>query len=534
MQKLYVNGSILTMNEDNLYCEALLTKDGHIQSVGSRKDLEALAESDCQMVDLKGACLMPSFIDPHSHLTQFACTLRAVHLKGCTSIADMQERIRAYIKENQVKPGETVYGFGYDHNELEEHRHPNRWDLDAASSEHPIVVSNANLHVGALNSLGLEAFGLDDSSVNPEGGAYGRDEQGHLTGYLEETAFMRPTGRNNRCAYWELMTLDGVEKYVEEAMRIYASYGITTAQEGNAHKGELELLERLSKENRLPLDMVAYADILTERETVTTRKDLETYKNHFRIGGYKLFLDGSPQGKTAWLSKPYENSGDYCGYPNYTDEQVDALVQQALDDNKQILIHCNGDAASQQMLNAFHHSRQKKTDTRPVMIHCQTLRPDQLPQLTEIGMLPSFFVVHVHQWGDVHYVNLGKERAENISCAGDALKEGLSISFHQDTPVLQPDMITTIWTAVNRLTQSGRCLGEHQRIPVLEALKAVTINAAYQYFEEDSKGTLDPGKLADMVILSTNPLEVDPMDIRNIQVLETIKEGTTIYKKDLA
>lgn len=524
MQKLFYNGDILTMNEDNLYSEAVLIKDGVIQAVGTLKDLQNKADASCEKVDLQGKCLMPSFIDAHSHMLQFANTLKFVPLKDCKNVADIQKEIRNYIEEKNVAPGEWVMGFGYDHNALAEHRHPNRIELDAASGDHPVILAHASFHMGVLNTLALEKYGLDDDVKNPDGGTYGRDEDGRLNGYMEENAFMRGPGER-------VMGLENIDAYAVEAQKIYASYGITTAQEGFAHKSDVDIYERLGKNKQMLLDMVAYVDIKGDSPMVRERTDLNNYQNHFRIGGYKIFLDGSPQGRTAWMSKPYEGSEDYCGYPIYKDEEVDGYVQQALDEHRQLLIHCNGDAASQQMLNAFHHSRQKTTDTRPVMVHSQTLRPDQLPQLTQTGIMPSFFVAHVYYWGDTHLVNFGKERAENISCTNSALKEGLTFTFHQDTPVIAPNMLESVWVAVNRITKDGVHLGAHQCISVMEALKAVTINAAYQYFEENRKGTLEDGKLADMIILDKNPLKVDPMEIRNIQVLTTMKEGNVIFQK---
>lgn len=524
MQTLYTNGTILTMKEENLYSEALLIKDGIIQAVGTKKDLETMCDTECEHIDLHGTCLMPSFIDAHSHMLQFANTLKFIPLKNCMCVADIQKKIKRYIEEKQIADGEWVLGFGYDHNALAEHRHPTCQELDAASDRHPIILAHSSFHMGVLNSLALQMYGLDDSVEDPEGGSYGRNEEGHLNGYMEEVTFMRGPGER-------AMSLDNIDDYAVEAQKIYASFGITTAQEGFAHQSEVDIYERLGKNDKMLLDMVAYVDIAKASDVVRNRDDLKEYKQHFRIGGYKLFLDGSPQGKTAWMSKPYENSGDYCGYPIYTDEQVDGYVQQALDEHRQLLVHCNGDAASQQMLNGFHNSKQKTTDTRPVMVHSQTLRPDQLPQLKETGVMPSYFVAHVYHWGDVHLVNFGKQRAENISCTASALENDIIFTFHQDTPVILPDMLETVWAAVNRLTKDGIVLGEHQCISVFEALKAVTINAAYQYFEEDKKGTLEAGKLADLVILSEDPLKCEPIKIRDIQVMETIKEGQSIYVK---
>lgn len=524
MQKLFYNGDIVTMNEDSLYAEALLIQDGHIQAVGSLAEVEQQCEADCERVDLKGRCLLPSFIDAHSHMLQFANTLKFVPLKNCKSVADVQAEITKYIKEKKPAAKEYVMGFGYDHNALQEHRHPTRQELDAVSEGHPIIIAHSSFHMGVLNTLALEDYGLTDDIKDPEGGSYGRDEESHLNGFLEEVTFMRGPGE-------KVMSLDNIDDYALEAQKIYASFGITTAQEGFAHNSDVKIYEHLGESGKLLLDMVAYVDIVEDSATVQNRKDLLDYKNHFRIGGYKLFLDGSPQGKTAWMSKPYENSGEYCGYPIYEDKDVDRYVQQSLDEHRQLLVHCNGDAASQQMLNAFHHSRQKKADTRPVMVHSQTLRPDQLPQLVETGVMPSFFVAHVYHWGDVHLVNFGQQRAENISCTNSALQQQITFTFHQDTPVILPDMLESVWTAVNRITKNGVELGKHQRISVLEALKAVTKNAAYQYFEEDKKGTLDAGKYADLVILDQNPLKVDAMDIRNIKVDCTMKEGKVIFER---
>lgn len=388
----------------------------------------------------------------------------------------------------------------------------------------PIIIAHASFHLGVLNTKALEQYHIDDGVKDPEGGSYGRDADGHLNGYMEEIAFMRGPAER-------VMRVDHMDDYAYKAQQIYASYGITTAQEGFAYASDISIYKHLGETNKMLLDVVAYVDIVNNAEVVQKRLDLKTYKHHFRIGGYKLFLDGSPQGKTAWMSKPYENSGNYCGYPTYEDKDVDAYVQTALDYNTQLLIHCNGDAASQQMLNAFHHSKQKRTHTRPVMVHCQTLRPDQLPQLKDIGILPTFFVAHVYYWGDVHLLNLGKERAENISCVKSAVDEGLSLTFHQDTPVIMPNMLETIWIATNRITKQGVPLGTHQCVPVIEALKAVTINAAYQYAEEDKKGSIEKGKLADLMILDKNPLKVETLAIKDIQVMKTYKEGTLIFEK---
>ncbi|MEG2389226.1 MAG: amidohydrolase family protein, partial [Clostridia bacterium] len=202
--------------------------------------------------------------------------------------------------------------------------------------------------------------------------------------------------------------------------------------------------------------------------------------------------------------------------------------------NIQILAHCNGDAAAAQYLNAVGQVAAENPhmkDLKPVMIHAQLLGRDQLAQMAALGMIPSFFVAHILHWGDIHEKNFGFDRAQFISPARSALDAGVTFTFHQDAPVIEPDMLETVSCAVNRRTKSGVLLGETERISPLEALRAVTINAAYQYGEEDRKGSIKPGKNADFVILSGNPLTVPPEEIGEINLLETIKNGNSVYRR---
>lgn len=257
------------------------------------------------------------------------------------------------------------------------------------------------------------------------------------------------------------------------------------------------------------------------------------YQNRLKIGGYKLILDGSPQGRSAWMSQPYVGGPEgYCGYPWLPDDVVHNYLSTAVKEKRQILVHCNGDAASEQFITAYEKAFREndcKEDLRPVMIHCQTVRDDQLDRMVRLSMLASIFVGHVWYWGDVHVKNLGAERGNRISPVKSALEREAVVNFHQDTPVTKPDMLHSVWCAVNRISRSGNIIGKEQAVSVYEALRAVTINAAYQYFEEATKGSIEIGKRADLVILDRSPLEVEPIEIRNIQVLETIKDGRSIF-----
>ena len=469
MKKLFYNGTILTMEKAG--CEAVLIEDGRIAALGAPDELKASAGEDCEWVDLQGRCLMPAFIDGHSHLMQFANSLKLVPLSGCKSIAEVQENFRAYMAEKKVGPDDWVLGFGYDQNQLAEKRHLVREDLEAISTTNPIIVCHASYHMGTMNGKAMEYYGVHEGIEDPVGGAYGRDEQGRLTGYAEEAAYM--SGPYNK-----IMSLDNADDYLEAAQDVYIRNGITTVQEGIITEPGIQMFQQAGQKGQLKVDVVAYVDLAKSADSIPKHPELKQYDHRLRLGGYKLFLDGSPQGKTAWMSKPYEDSGDYCGYPTLSDDKLDAYVQKALDDGQQLLAHCNGDAAAQQFINGYLHSRQKRTDTRPVMLHCQTLRDDQMPAMVDIGMLASFFVAHVYYWGDIHLKNFGPERGNNISPTGSALKAGLQFTLHQDTPVIPPNMLETVWAAVNRVSKAGVHIGPHQAISVYEALEDVTIHAA--------------------------------------------------------
>ena len=208
-----------------------------------------------------------------------------------------------------------------------------------------------------------------------------------------------------------------------------------------------------------------------------------------------------------------------------------AFLEKAQREGVQIAVHCNGDAAAEQLLRCYEQAFARYgRETRPLMIHAQLLRPDQVPRLKPLGMVASFFVAHVFHWGDVHVQNFGRERASQISPTRTALEQGVVFDFHQDSPVIPPNMVETLWCAVCRRTKSGQVLGENQRLPVGEALRAMTANAAFALFEEQTKGTLSPGKRADLVLLNRNPLTCPPEELRNIQVVETIKDGKPVYR----
>lgn len=530
MRTIYYGGNILTM-ELPLYTEAVLVENGKVQKVGTEKEILSLKTEKDILISLEGRTMLPAFIDAHSHITAIAQTLGLVNLEDVTSFAQIKAKLEEYISMRKPKDGEWIMGFGYDHNFLREKEHPNKFFLDSITDKFPILIMHKSGHMGVLNSNALLKAGVTSETKDPEGGFIRRTAGStEPDGYLEEKAIMMASSKIKK---------PGKEEAVQQlkmAQDIYFKNGITTIQDGLTKQGDWDILRTMADTKEIKADIVSYIDIRENAALLSENISYnQTYQNHLKIGGYKLFLDGSPQGKTAWISKPYlGGEKGYCGYPTYSDEEVEQFIKKAIKENQQIIIHCNGDAAAQQMIDIYEKVQQKegKKDLRPVMIHAQLVREDQLKRMAKLGMIASFFTAHTYYWGDIHLQNLGEERAKKISPASTALRYGVPFTFHQDTPVILPNMIETIWCAVNRISKNGKDMGQAERINVLEALKAITNMAAYQYREEDTKGSIKEGKEADFVILNKNPLETERKKLKEIQVLATIKEGRAVYQAD--
>ena len=525
MNQLYYNGKILTMEDDEI-AEAVLVKDGIIVEVGKYKDI-ANKSHDAEKIDLNGHTMIPAFIDPHSHFSGVANSLLQVPLGETVSVEEIVERIDKYIKTHNLKENEWVLGEGYDNNNFEGKIHPTCEDLDRASKDFPIMIQHESGHVGVFNSKALELLGITIDTPSPKGGLIEKKDN-KLTGYMEENAFthyIREVPFPNE---------EDLFKAYIKAQEKYLSYGITTVQEGFMVEQLIPLYKLLIKDNLLKIDLVGYSEVSSaDKLQANFQNSIMKYNKHFKLGGYKIFLDCSPQARTAWMTTPYLGGDGYYGYGTMDYKDVCNAIREATKRNLQILAHCNGDAAAKQYISAIKEVKSEGYDVsilRPVMIHAQLLRVDQLPEVKEEGIIPSFFIAHIYHWGDVHIKNYGFDRASKISPAGSALKNNICFTFHQDSPVIDPDMIETIHCAVNRITKMGVLLGEDEKISISEALKAVTINAAFQYFEENKKGSIKEGKNADFVILDKNPLEVLSNEIRDIKVLETIKDGNSVFK----
>lgn len=541
---IYYGGDILTM-EGKLptYVEAVAIKRGKIIFTGFKNEAEQFQNEKTEIRDLKGKTLIPGFIDAHSHITMGADALNQANLNpapvgNVSSIADIIEALKNLKERLNAKDGEWLVGSGYDQDFLKEKRHPTSDDLNAAFPSNPVVLLHTSGHMLVANSLALELAGIDANTENPVGGtivrkADGSNEPNGLCQEMAAMAFMpflsKPLPMNQ-----EIRKMVQIQDY-------YASCGITTANDGLSSSDKMKILEATAKKKKFKIDVIALPMFSLANELVGTgRLKWGIYQNRLKYQGLKITVDGSPQGKTAFLTKAYLTPVPGCnhdckGFANLTQTDVNQLFLNCYSNKVQVFSHCNGDAAVDMMIQAHRYAEKKlgkkDKDRRTTIIHSQIMRPDQMIQYKSEGLIPSFFTNHTYYWGDVHLANLGSERASYLSPMKAAFDSGIPCTNHTDYTVTPMDQFFLLWTSVNRISRNGKIIGKNQRITPYQGLQALTIHAAYQYFEEDTKGSLKKGKLADLVILDKNPLKVNRAQIKSISVVETIKNGKRIYVK---
>ncbi|MGO3183199.1 MAG: amidohydrolase [Aequorivita sp.] len=539
--QLFYNGEIISMHSDNPdYLEAVVEQDGKIVFVGSKEYAETNFP-DATMIDLKGKTLLPGFIDPHSHFGIVSNTMGQVNLNSppvgdVTSIADVVRRIEKYKVDHQIPDGEWIFGWGYDESQLKENRHPNKMEIDAVLPNNPVYLVHTSGHMGIANSMALKEMNVTAETPSPEGGTIERlPNSQEPSGLVQETAmypFMGSMLQILKSKQAEFF--DGTQEY-------YIKNGVTTAQDGMTDRNAIKFFQSQADAGKLKIDLMAlggYAEL--EKNIDDSLVSWKNYRNRFKVQGTKIIADGSPQGKTAFFTDPFLTPVPGCekdcrGLPSLSQDALNELFKTAYKDNVQLFIHGNGDATID-MIIASHEYACKELDQpldkdrRTVVIHSQFVRLDQLETYKKYNIEPSFFTNHAYFWGDVHVENLGVERAHFLSPIASADKLGLKYTNHSDDTVTPLDPLFSVWSAVNRVSRTGETIGESERATPYQALKAITANAAYEFFEEDTKGSLSLGKLADFVILDKNPLLVDPMKIKDIKVVETFKEGVSIYK----
>lgn len=534
---IYRGGDIVTIDDDLPLAEAVAVNDGRIVAVGTAAEIEAAYRGEStRVVDLGGGALLPGFLDPHSHVSH---ALRIVDWANLSippvgpvdSIAKLLDVLRAHVREKKIPPGEWVVGYGYTKEGFPEQRHVTRDDLDPLFPDNPVMLLHVSSHGAVFNSRAFALAGIDAATPTPPGGVIVRKPgSNEPAGLVMETPFYM-IARNLPTPTPEQM-VDAMQR----VQQMYASNGYTTIQDGATDPALLQFLEATAVQGALYLDLVALPIVASAEDfDKQAAHTFGRYDKRLKLGGIKYLTDGSPQGKTAWFTHPYLTGGlngeeDWRGEPFIAPADYTAGVAELYRRGIQVWTHANGDAAADLVIAAHEAAGARAADDRrDVVIHSQFVRPDQLDAYARLGLGASFFTNHAFFWGDVHRVNLGDERTEFLSPLNAALERGIRFSNHTDFAVTPLDPFFTLWTATTRQSRSGAIVGPEQRVSTLQALKAITIDSAWLYHEDDSKGSITEGKLADFVVLDRNPLKLAHDDLRSLKVLATIKEDKLVF-----
>lgn len=541
--QVWLNGTIITADDDNSLASAIAIEAGEILAVGSEADMQSWLEQGAERVDLQGKTVLPGFIEAHGHfpgigLYAIFADLNAAPIGEINTLEQLSTRLQSYAARTPA--GKPIVGLGYDDTLLAEKRHPTRAELDAVSSDHPIYIIHVSGHMGVLNSQALVTQGISIDTPVPEGGEIQRGPTGELTGLLTETAFL-PIFKK----LTHLGQLDQL-KVTRSAVKTYAEQGVTTVQNGLAIKQHIKGLKLASKLGLVPQRIVLWPDQLQALDWPEQAPELlQGDGNKVHVGAIKFQADGSIQGYTGHLAQPYyvighQHDKDYNGFPAIPRDTLVERVTRAQCAGYQTAIHGNGDATIDNILDAWEQAitRCPQADIRHVLIHAQTIRADQLARMAKLNatsganLSPSFHIVHPWYWGDRHQaIFLGPERAARISPAQQTLDYGLRFSTHLDAPVVPVTSMLRMWAPTTRQTHGGQVLGDALTISVMQSIRAMTIDSAWQMHLDDQIGSIEVGKKADLVVLDKNPLSTDLDQLREIEILETWVGGVNIYQR---
>ncbi|MGB9959966.1 MAG: amidohydrolase [Candidatus Bathyarchaeales archaeon] len=512
-----VNGHVLTMNPSKPYAEAVAIKKDKIVKVGGKEEISPLIGKKTVIVDLKGKSVIPGLIDAHMHVADFGKILNWVNLNDAKSIGDVQELIKRYSAK--APKGGWIIGYGWDEANFMEKRPPNVKDLDIAAPENPVVLYRRQGRICVVNTKALELAGITKETVPPKSGEIEKDPQtGELTGILRENA---------TDLVWKIipeLTEEEITENVKLAFKKILEAGITTIHWIVLSPSEIAIIRKLCTENDLPVrvNLIIPIALLKDMENLKA-----TLKGKVKLQGVIIFADGSLASRTAALSKPYKDCPTTRGTLFYTQEQLIELIAEIRKNNLQPVIHAMGDKAVKMALNAVEEALAEadRRNLRPRIEQAAVLNKALIKRMKGLGVLvsvqPYMIFSEFSVWSAMD--GLGGERARWLYPLRTLMAEGVKVCGGSDCPMEPLNPFIQIKAAV------ARQFFQEEQITVDEALRLYTVNAAYASFEEDLKGSVEEGKLADLTVLSQNPLEISPNEIDRIKVDMTIVGGKIAY-----
>jgi predicted amidohydrolase YtcJ len=525
---VYFNGKIVTIDEEDTISRAVAVKFGRFIKVGKEEEVKSLIGDDTEVVDLKGKTVIPGLIDSHCHMLAVGAQRRLnVDLSEEARVYSINDLVNKLRKRAENTPkGEWVLGYQEDDSKLEERRHPTRWELDEASKEHPIIISTVGGHFSMANSKAFELAGVTKEREDPVGGKFDRDQEGELTGGLHEKAIDMILPEEVTIPSRK-QSLQGGREILEEC----ASVGLTCVYD-TVEKPQIRAALDLKNAGKLPIRvrMDVGIDLYPELEGLGIYRGLGD--DWIRVCGLKFFFDGAISARTAAVTEEYLNKPGFYGVMATTREIATKTIMDAYKQGYRISAHANGDRAIAMYLDIMEEAQRKypREDPRNRDIHCTVITPELVDRIKELDILPTIFGPYVYYHGDKLIPAFGEERLERMFAARSFLDAGVKIAAHSDHPCAPYPPLMAIHGLVNRKTKAGKPIGQSQKISVKEALKLYTTHSAYQQLDEDKLGSIEEGKLADMVVLGEDILTVDPERIKDISIERTIIEGKTVYQ----
>jgi hypothetical protein len=530
---VFLNGSVITVDGKDRVVRGAAVSGNKILAAGSSEEIRTLAGPETKIIDLRGRTLLPGFIDAHCHAGSYGPVKFNIFCRPevIRSIEDLKEEIR---KRAATTPrGGWILGRGYDNTKLEEKRHPTRWDFDEATPEHKVFVLRTCGHLGVANTLALKEFGIQKGTPDPHGGRIERDTRGEPTGLLYEEALV-PIRMGTQPGYEEIVR--GLKLMNEDFLR----YGITSATDASGRNpDEIRAFQTGVAEGWLKIRI--YFQVRTSPPGVLLgehylQSGLVTGygSEKLRLGSYKLMLDGAGGGGSAAMRQSYPGKPSEFGILHQTQEALDRLVLNGQKAGYQIGVHTIGDRAVEMTLESYAKAQKQfpRSNCRHRLEHCGFLDASLMARMRDMGVVAALGLPFLYELGDSYITVFGRERLGCVYPLRSLIERGIVAGLSSDAPVIDPNPLTGIYFAVTRKTPSGQTIAPQEAVSMLEAIRAYTLAGAYASFEEGIKGSIEPGKLADLVVLSENILEVSPESILRMHVDLTMVDGVVVYEKD--
>lgn len=528
---VFFNGEVITVDKFDSIVDCVCVKGRKILATGQYKSLQQLIGPNTKQINLNGRSLLPGFNDAHLHLILYGVNQLGINCKD--SSMDSVKAILNALSEKAKKtpPGQWIRAWGFNERKVKEQRYPTIEELDAISTEHPIIITRTCGHISVVNSKALKLANINELTPNPQGGIIEKDQNGHLTGRLIEAAHME---MNNIASYTE----DELLKAIEIANKDFLAAGITSVGEaGTFNADSFRMLQIASQNGLLQLRIYALLGSLVDskdfaEKIMASGAVTGTGNEWFKLGPVKLFLDGSSTGPTIATREGYTSNPNNHGILYYSEEEIYNILGLAHKLGYQITVHAQGDKAIEMYLNVVERALKEhpRKNHRHRIEHAGISTPDLQKRIKQLGLIPIPNPPFHYEFGESYIYNYGN-RVNYMYPARDFIDKGIIAAAGSDSPVTDYNPLLGIHAAVNRKTNEGTSIGENQSISVLEAIRMYTYNGAYASFEENIKGSIEPGKLADLVVLNESILNVEKSRIKDLKVDLTMVDGKIAYQR---